>query len=228
MIKLFATDEDGVPVMFRNPSKLFVTSQDVTARIFKSNFLEFGTRVHWTTPLWIYLPVCAYLLYTAFMLGASLLSVIALFVAGVFVWTFAEYTLHRFVFHFHPKSKWGKGVMWFLHGVHHDYPSDSLRLVMPPPISIPLAFLFYFTFVALMGEVYAPAFMTGFLAGYLFYDITHYALHHFPIKGNWFGKLREHHLRHHFKEPQDGFGVSSPLWDVVFRTELQPLKKQNA
>ena len=31
-------------------------------------------------------------------------------------------------------------------------------------------------------------------------------------------RLREQHMRHHFQDHRYGFGVSSPLWDAVFRT----------
>lgn len=208
-------------------TKLFVSNQEESHRIFKSNFIEFFTWVHWTLPLWVYLPVIGYCLtITVSAAVLSPLEMFAYFSLAVFFWTFAEYMLHRFVFHFHPKSQWGQTLMWFLHGIHHDYPSDALRLVMPPPISIPLAILFYALFVAVLGEHIAPVFMAGFILGYLVYDISHYAIHHFPIKGNLWGKLREHHLRHHFKAPDKGYGVSSPLWDKVFGTELEPLKSQ--
>ena len=30
--------------------------------------------------------------------------------------------------------------------------------------------------------------------------------------------LREYHLRHHFRDDDLGYGVSSPLWDYVFGT----------
>jgi sterol desaturase/sphingolipid hydroxylase (fatty acid hydroxylase superfamily) len=106
------------------------------------------------------------------------------------------------------------------HGVHHDYPNDPLRLVMVPSVSIPLATLFYFLFVWVLGSAHATSFTAGFLGGYLFYDITHYAVHHFPVKGRVFGTLREWHMRHHFQDPENGFGVSSPLWDIIFRTTL--------
>jgi sterol desaturase/sphingolipid hydroxylase (fatty acid hydroxylase superfamily) len=34
-----------------------------------------------------------------------------------------------------------------------------------------------------------------------------------------FGKLvKRHHMRHHFKDPDKDYGVSSPLWDLIFRT----------
>ena len=31
-------------------------------------------------------------------------------------------------------------------------------------------------------------------------------------------RLREQHMRHHFQDHRFGYGVSSPIWDVVFGT----------
>ena len=59
--------------------------------------------------------------------------------AGCFAWTFAEYVLHRWVFHWTNDAAWGKRVHFLLHGVHHEFPNDSDRLVMPLPTSVPLA-----------------------------------------------------------------------------------------
>jgi Sterol desaturase len=180
------------------------------------------SKVHWTVPIWLYVPLVSYLVWHSLtVLHVSVLYVIGLFVLGVFLWTLAEYTLHQFVFHYHPKSAFGKRLFWILHGVHHDYPSDPLRLVMPPIISLPLAALFYSLFALFIGEQYAPSLMAGFTLGYLIYDISHYAIHHFNIKSSYFGWIREHHLRHHFSDPERGFGVSSPLWDMVFKTDFQ-------
>jgi 4-hydroxysphinganine ceramide fatty acyl 2-hydroxylase len=49
-------------------------------------------------------------------------------------------------------SKLGEKIHFIFHGVHHDYPSDSRRLVMPPSVSIPLAILFYFLFEAILRK----------------------------------------------------------------------------
>lgn len=202
--------------------KNFVSRAKETPRMFENDFFEFFSKVHWTVPIWLYVPLVSYLVwYSLFELNLSLLIVFGLFVAGVGLWTFAEYVLHQFVFHYHPKSALGKRIFWILHGVHHDYPNDPLRLVMPPIISLPLAVLFYSLFVFFIGAQYAPSLMAGFTLGYLIYDISHYAIHHFNIKGSYFGWIREHHMRHHFSDSARGFGVSSPLWDMVFRTNFQ-------
>ena len=57
-----------------------------------------------------------------------------------------EYLLHRFVFHLEPDSRWGRRLHFIIHGVHHDFPHDPMRLVMPPSVSIPLAIAFWFGF----------------------------------------------------------------------------------
>ncbi len=38
-------------------------------------------------------------------------------------------------------------------------------------------------------------------------------------KGVWLW-LKQYHMRHHYKDDHAGYGVSSPLWDHVFRTRV--------
>ena len=94
---------------------------------------------------------------------------------------------------------------------------------MPPVLSIPMALVFYGLFYAVIGKVLglpgwiAPLF-AGFMFGYLIYDLTHYATHHFPMRAGYLKYLKRYHMMHHFKSPNARFGVSSPVWDYVFRT----------
>lgn len=208
-------------------AKNYVSNKDESARLFKSDFLEMFSHVHPTIPLGVYIPVIGYFLYRAAlepMMSPGI--IVGLFLAGMFVWTLTEYLLHRFVFHYQPDSEWGKKLHFLMHGVHHDYPNDSLRLVMPPVISLPLAILFYALFVALLGEASTWSFFAGFIVGYLFYDMLHYATHHFAMKGNIGLWLKHHHMRHHYQTDDRNYGVSSPLWDFVFGTFNE--KKQTA
>lgn len=197
-------------------AKQFVSNKDESARLFKSDFLERFTHVHWSVPILVYLPVILYFLLRPTRPATGL--AVALFLGGMLVWTFTEYMLHRFVFHYHPSSAWGKRLHFLMHGVHHDYPNDSTRLVMPPSVSIPLAFLFYGLFSLLVPGAYLPVFFAGFLFGYVGYDTIHYATHHAPLKGRLGLWLKQHHLRHHFLDDNRGYGVSTPLWDYVFGT----------
>jgi sterol desaturase/sphingolipid hydroxylase (fatty acid hydroxylase superfamily) len=108
---------------------------------------------------------------------------------------------------------------FIMHGVHHDHPNDPLRLVMPPALSIPLAALFLLGFLAIFGEAAGFPLFAGFILGYLVYDYTHYHVHHHVPRTAGGKRLREQHMRHHFQDHRFGYGVSSPLWDFVFRTK---------
>jgi sterol desaturase/sphingolipid hydroxylase (fatty acid hydroxylase superfamily) len=95
---------------------------------------------------------------------------------------------------------------------------------MPPVVSLPLSFLFYFLFWFVIGIVIGlPAWVgpvvSGFTIGYLTYDLTHYATHHFPMRWRILKYLKRYHMMHHYKTPDQRFGVSSPLWDIVFKTK---------
>ena len=202
--------------------KLYVSNKDESVRMFKYGWMEVFSKVHFSVPLLIYVPVIGYFLYQSFMDPMlAVWTVIALYAGGIFAWSVAEYFLHRYVFHYHPSSDWGKRIHFIVHGVHHDYPNDSKRLVMPPSVSIPLAFLFYFGFESLMGAALTSPFFAGFVTGYLVYDMMHYAIHHANIKSKWFMEIKAHHLKHHFKDPDNGFGVSTTFWDKIVGTDYK-------
>jgi sterol desaturase/sphingolipid hydroxylase (fatty acid hydroxylase superfamily) len=207
--------------------KLFVHVKDESARMFKNDTLNALSKVHYTVPLYLYIPPILYFLYvTIFQTPVeqvSILGRVGLWFAGLFTWSFFEYGVHRFIFHYNASSEIGKRFHFLSHGVHHDYPQDSTRLVMPPSVSLPLAVLFFFAFSAILGPfMMAPAFV-GFLMGYLVYDMSHYAVHHFNWKTAYFQRIKKHHMDHHFRDPDYGFGFTSDIWDKVFNTNL-PVK----
>jgi len=68
----------------------------------------------------------------------------------------------------------------------------------------------------LVGGVYVLPFFSGFIIGYLFYDLTHYAIHHFNMHNKFWLEIKNHHMLHHYHDQYKGYGVSSPLWDLVF------------
>ena len=173
--------------------------------------------MHPAVPVVIFLPAVAALFATgAARLG--LLTALGLALGGYAVWTLTEYWLHRVVFHFEPTHGLGARLHWMMHGVHHDHPNDPLRLVMPPSASVPLALAFHGLFWLVIGGNQATAFSAGFLAGYLAYDMIHYAVHHHRPRTRVGRRLRELHMRHHFQDDERGFGVSAPYWDRVFGT----------
>ena len=195
--------------------KLYVSNSEESIRLFENPFMEALSKVHFTVPLFIFIPVISYLYYLGFAGGMSVLSIILWVFLGLIVWTITEYVLHRYVFHFHPSSEFGKKIHFIFHGIHHDYPCDRLRLVMPPSVSIPLATGFFFFFKIFVDAPELYPFFGAFLNGYLVYDMFHYAIHHMQVKGKLWNTLKTHHLKHHYNNPDKGFGVSSPLWDII-------------
>src|SRR3712207_3860982 len=121
----------------------YVSNKNESVRMFQSDLLETFTHIHPVTPLVIYVPMTCWMLYLAAQRGFSLDAIALFFVCGLAIWSFVEYAMHRFVFHYEPKSAWGKRIHFMVHGVHHDYPQDASRLVMPPIVSLPLAVIFY-------------------------------------------------------------------------------------
>jgi len=185
--------------------------------LFKSEFLNFFSRVHPAVPAVIFIPVIVGMEWLGINSDFGAWALIGLTLAGIGVWTLTEYWLHRLIFHWEPDNAFGRRMHFIIHGIHHDHPNDKMRLVMPPSVSIPLAALFFAAFLLIFGDAAYPLF-GGFILGYLFYDYTHYYGHHFVPKSNLGKQLREQHMRHHFQDHRFGYGVSSPLWDVVFRT----------
>jgi len=204
-------------------SKRYVSNKDESVRLFKNDLLEKFTHVHWSVPILIYVPASLYFFNRPS--DAALLPKMLFLLGGLLAWTLTEYVLHRFVFHYQPSSSWGRKLHFLAHGVHHDYPNDSTRLVMPPTVSIPLATLFYALFYAVIPAGLLPAFYAGFLFGYVCYDTLLYATHHAPMKGKLGHWLKHHHLRHHYLDDECGFGVSTPLWDYVFGTQYERTDK---
>ncbi len=199
-------------------AKNFVSNKDESIRIFENPILDFFSRVHWSTPLIFWVPIVLFSLYRGFMHDVSILASIGLFIAALGFWTFAEYLLHRFIFHYHPTTELGKRISFLTHGVHHDYPNDSKRLVMPPLLGAPLAAIFYALFYFVLGDSYMHPFFAGFISGYLVYDMMHYALHHATFDNAFWREMKNHHMVHHYHDAENGFGVSSTMWDIVFRT----------
>jgi len=189
--------------------------------MFKSDLLEALSKVHFLVPVFIFVPVIGYFIYEAFEKNIGAATFFEMFALGLFIWTLVEYVMHRFLFHYMPPDKpWALRLHFIFHGVHHDYPSDAKRLVLPPSVSIPVATAFYFLFNAILPVNYIYGFFPAFLLGYLFYDETHYAIHHFNFKGSIWKKIKQHHMLHHYQDPARGYGVSSPFWDKIFRSDF--------
>jgi len=189
-------------------------------RLFENPILEFASRAHPVTPALWFLPLLVWgAIHSLERLG--LRSSAPLFLGGWVGFSLFEYLLHRFAFHgllratrSRRRQVWG----FLVHGYHHHFPNDSMRLVMPPLLSWPVAFLFVVGYEICLGPERAIPAISGTLGGYLALFSVHYYVHHSRPAwglGQW---LRRYHLRHHHQDTDSRYGVTSPFWDVVFRT----------
>ena len=186
-------------------------------RLFESPILESLTRTS---------PLVAFTLYPLFSIGlfffglyyfklSAGLSILVAF-GGFFSWTLLEYLMHRYLFHIGGENRFIRRFRYMMHGIHHDFPKDKHRLIMPPVpwliYTIVLTGIFY-----LFMRNYVFVFMPGLLLGYCCYVSIHYLIHiaHPP---HILRRLIIHHSLHHYRFPDHAFGVSSTLWDRVFGT----------
>ena len=142
----------------------------------------------------------------------------ALALLGAFCWTFAEYVLHRFAGH----GGRGRHALSREHLAHHarpEYFSPAWKKLL---MVVPVLGALFGALTPLASPAAAGALTAGFDAGWLAYEALHRALHVWPPRhayGRW---ARRHHFAHHFQQPKANHGVTTPLWDVVFRTH-QPV-----
>lgn len=188
-------------------------------QVYKNQFIErWFAQAHPITPGVWFGWIVAVGLYSAFT-GPAIGLGLAAFFGGVVITSLIEYFLHRFAFHFKPKSESGRLNHFILHGYHHEFPNDPMRLVLPPigiwPVAAVVGVVYYFAF----GSYFWPVF-GGTALGYIAYDWLHYYTHHFNPKGGPGKWLKRYHMMHHFDSPHHRFGITSPLWDLVFGTYM--------
>jgi len=192
------------------------------ARLFQNPILEAMTKTSPLISIMVYLPVVMIFMYVAISIqGIPATTAFLWFIFAFLFWTLAEYILHRYLFHWISDSKIVMRMHYLMHGVHHDFPNDEERLLMPPVPGLILASILFgliYLFFLLLGHPQISwAFFPGFFLGYLLYSFMHYSIHKYKppafLKPLWI-----HHNLHHHKYPDKAFGVSSVFWDRIFGT----------
>lgn len=185
-------------------------------RFFHSDRLERLVRAHPASPYFLYLPLIAACSWRAAR-ALDVPALLGLLLAGWLLWTLVEYWLHRAFFHLDPDSPARRVTSFIVHRHHHFAPQDREHLVATPLYSGGL-FLLLLALTSLAGADARWALLAGSMLGYLAYEAAHWRAHHARPRAGLGRALRRHHLRHHFGDPGRNFGISSPLWDMVFRT----------
>lgn len=189
--------------------------------IFENSFLEPLTKAPPQISASIYTLTVIALLIIAYNMQVvdSFLQGALIYGGAIFFWTFFEYFAHRYLFHideYFPNSEFAQKMAYTFHGIHHEYPRDKERIIMPPVPGLMIIGLLYVFFLLTLGN-YAYVFMPGFVTGYLLYTRIHYKTHTTPVPSYLKSQYR-HHALHHYKYPEKAFGISTKLWDRIFGT----------
>lgn len=196
-------------------------------RMFDSNFFEFFSKVHPSMPFVFWIPlVLAALGWGLFAGVTSFALALAFFPLGWVTWQLMEYFIHKKVFHWLGNGPLTRRFHAIVHGFHHKYPDDDLRLVMPLPVSIALGGLIGGgLYLAGRMDVTLP-YWCGLVSGYLWYDFLHWSTHFRKPLTSWGRQLRAHHMAHHFADPDMNFGISHRWIDKVLGTLKQRSREQ--
>jgi len=130
---------------------------------------------------------------------------------GIAAWTLVEYVLHRFVLHgLQPFRRW--------HAEHHRRPGALLGT--PTILSAALIATLVFLPAWMLGDRWSACALTfGLLTGYFIYAWVHHAVHHWRTNLAWLQHVKRHHDLHHRSGGAPAlYGVTSAVWDIVFRT----------
>lgn len=142
-----------------------------------------------------------------------------LLLAGLLVFSFMEYVVHRWIFH-GPLQTFARG-----HAAHHRQPRgyDALPFFVPTLVLAAVIGLCALWMPAPDALVLA----SGIALGYVAYGICHFAIHHrrfrHPLLRGWAAR---HHVHHY--HPDRNYGVTSALWDALLGTRYVRLRSHSS
>lgn len=128
---------------------------------------------------------------------------------GLFLFSLFEYSIHRWLFHGSVQ------IMAQGHLAHHKNPLgyDALPFFLPALIVLALTGVL----ILVMPTNYAFLLAGAIAFGYVAYGLSHFSIHHHRfhhrLTRNW---AANHHIHH--KHADTNFGVTTPLWDILFGT----------
>ncbi len=204
--------------MSQTAQKTIKPNNSGTKHMFRNPIIERLSRTHIMVPITILTLAAIGIIYWGLSNGLiTVLPLIGLFFTGMIIFSLIEYLVHRYLFHMIPSTPTKEKFQYAVHGVHHEFPKDKDRLAMPPIMSASISVVLFFLFRLIMGNA-VYGFLPGFLVGYCAYLGVHYVVHAYQPPKNIFKVLWIHHGIHHYKDHERAFGVSSPLWDYIFRS----------
>ena len=144
---------------------------------------------------------------------------LALTFFGIFIWTFLEYLIHRYFLHPQVKQPWLGKILHYTHLKHHDDADDPHLFHIPLPMTLLVYFMVtVFLYLIFWRADYTLSVMAIIMICYVIFEWFHLWVHmttsRKPI-ARWY---RKHHFIHHYRDTNRCFGVTTPIWDYIFRT----------
>lgn len=173
-------------------------------------------RIALAYPASLIVPAAGFAVVGGNVLRASMGSarLVAMFAAGLALWTLVEYVLHRYLLHgVEPFRRW--------HMAHHLDADLPIRIPLPFSLVLVLA-LIGLPSVLVWNKALASALSAGLLLGHLAQEVVHHRLHRNEDGGGWWAAQRRHHRHHHFNDPERAFGTLTAFWDRMFGTLPRP------
>jgi sterol desaturase/sphingolipid hydroxylase (fatty acid hydroxylase superfamily) len=178
----------------------------------------FGAR-HPLFSLLFAVPLAATFIALAWRPGRAPLTIALEIGAGVVYWTFFEYAMHRWFYHWRPRVPALRRAVESFHVYHHRNISDRRVYNAGPLLALPLTLLLAAPVLAVSRTLASTAtVLIGTLGMYYIYEWCHYTFHVRTYRGGWLGYMQRFHLLHHDRNWRANFGVTNPVWDVIFRT----------
>lgn len=175
-------------------------------------------------------PTIVYTLYATTLLVLGLLSqhplaALAWYAAGIAVWTYVEYLVHRYILHGVFADGPGMQHVWHklfghLHIEHHRRPWDGAHI--NGTLVDTGAYVLLFILLSWLAPLHtAPMLIAGFIQAYIVEEWVHQSVHFYPFKGRYWEYIRRHHRYHHSPPGAEiAYGLSNGVWDVVCGTRI--------
>lgn len=201
-----------------SPSQIFPDPNRAPTRAYDTAGWDRFMKTNPVTPALVYVPIALFFLWRSYKAPGFVGSTWLLYVSGLFFWTLLEYGIHRGLLHFADVgARWNMGLAQ-IHARHHEHPEDVSQVIISPIQTLPISLVVYWVIRIFLNAPRTGGIVAGVLTGYLAYETFHYAFHApVSLRWKWLNALRKYHARHHFETPDARFGVTTPLWDFVFR-----------
>jgi sterol desaturase/sphingolipid hydroxylase (fatty acid hydroxylase superfamily) len=139
--------------------------------------------------------------------------------AGALYWTLVEYAMHRWFYHWRPRHRALRRLVESFHVYHHRHLADRSVWNAGPFLVFPLTVILTGPVALLLRDTAATAtVMSGAVLAYYAYEWSHYLVHTRTFRRGPLAYLQGFHLHHHHGNARRCFGVTNPLWDLLFGT----------